>query len=88
MGKHPISFDDWVQKVFVEQDKFYYGVRPLLFLPQVDWLKNDEGIIDMDRIIRFEQLNEEFPEVAKIIGIDGPLPHLNAANTIMIRRNK
>ena len=34
-----------------------------MFLPQVEWLKNYEGNIDMDKIIRFENLNEGINEV-------------------------
>ncbi|OEI80502.1 hypothetical protein AST99_08915 [Formosa algae] len=78
MGDNPIDFKDWVKKVFVEKDKFYYHVRPLLFAPQVDWLKNNQGEIDLDKVIRFENLNEEYREVAQIIGIDPELPHLNS----------
>ncbi|PNW28881.1 hypothetical protein [Formosa algae] len=32
----------------------------------------------MDKVIRFENLNEEYREVAQIIGIDPELPHLNS----------
>jgi len=78
MKENPISFKDWVIKVFKENDDFYYKCRPLLFAPQVFWLKNYDGIIDVDNIIRFENLNEEFSEVAKHIGIDSDLPHLNS----------
>ncbi|QDO93960.1 sulfotransferase family protein [Formosa sediminum] len=78
MADHPIAFKDWVQKVFVEQDKFYYHVRPLLFAPQVEWLKNNQNKIDLNKIIRFENLNEEYREVANIIGIHPDLPHLNS----------
>ncbi|WP_159021319.1 sulfotransferase family 2 domain-containing protein [Formosa sp. L2A11] len=78
MKDTPISFKDWVTKVFVEQDAFYYGKRPLLFAPQVFWLKNNKEDIDLDRILHFENLNEEFKAVANTIGINPDLPHLNS----------
>lgn len=78
LGDKPLTFNEWVNKVFVEKDKFYYGVRPLLYAPQVEWLKNRNGKIDMNKILRFENLNEGFKEVANIIGIESNLPHLNS----------
>ncbi|MFC4720906.1 sulfotransferase family 2 domain-containing protein [Geojedonia litorea] len=78
MTKQPISFKDWVIKVFVEEDSYYYGKRPLLYQPQVEWLKNKEGEIDINQIIRFENLNVEFEKVANTIGIASSLPHLNS----------
>jgi hypothetical protein len=78
LGDRPLSFKDWVIKVFVEKDKFYYGGRPLLYIPQVEWLKDRNDKIDIDRVLRFENLNEEFKEVAEIVGISPNLPHLNS----------
>ncbi|MBP1839620.1 sulfotransferase family 2 domain-containing protein [Formosa algae] len=78
MKDNPISFKDWVTKVFVEQDESYYGIRPLLFAPQVFWLKNNNEDIDLDKILHFENLNEEFKAVANTIGINPDLPHLNS----------
>jgi len=46
-------------------------------MPQLDWLKNDEDIIDMDNIIRFENLQEDFKIVAQELGINSVLPHIN-----------
>jgi len=78
MKEKPITFKNWVIKVFKENDEYYYNCRPLIFAPQVDWLKNNEGIIDIDKILQFENLSEEFSEVAEHIGIDSDLPHLNS----------
>ena len=48
-----------------------------MFLPQVEWLKNYEGNIDMDKIIRFENLSEGINEVFEVLSIDNKLLHLN-----------
>jgi len=78
MKENPISFKNWVIKVFRENDKYYYGTRPLIFAPQTYWLRDHTDEINLDYIIRFENLYEEFKEVAEIIGVDPELPHLNA----------
>ena len=48
-----------------------------MFFPQVEWLKNNEGKIDIDKIIRFENLNEGINEVFKTLEIEHILQHLN-----------
>ena len=47
-----------------------------MFFPQVEWLKNNEGKIDIDKIIRFENLNEGINEVFKTLEIEHKLQHL------------
>jgi len=78
MQENPLSFNEWVKKVFEENDPFYFGKRPQMYIPQVDWLKDNNGEIHIDKIIRFESLNKEFKEVADYLGIDNNLPHLNS----------
>ena len=77
MRTNPISFKDWVACTYGENKDPYYYYRPKTFVPQVDWLKNDEGIIDLDKIIRFENLQEDFNLVANELGISDELPHIN-----------
>ncbi len=77
MATNPISFKDWVACTYGEPKDKYYYYRAKNFMPQLDWLKNDEDIIDMDNIIRFENLQEDFKIVAKELGINSVLPHIN-----------
>lgn len=77
MSARPISFKDWVACTYGEPKDPYYYYRPKPFMPQVDWLKDDQGVIDMDRIVRFENLQEGFTEVARELGIPSELPHIN-----------
>jgi chondroitin 4-sulfotransferase 11 len=77
MAKKSIEFKDWVACTYGEpKDPFYYG-RAQMFFPQVEWLKNFQGKIDVDKIIRFENLNEGINEVFNTLAIDSDLPHLN-----------
>ncbi len=48
-----------------------------MFQPQVEWLKDHEGNIVVDHILKMEHLSEDFKEVAMKIGIKKKLPHLN-----------
>lgn len=85
MKVNPIPFNDWVKKVFQENDPFYFGKRPQMYIPQVEWLKNHDGKIDVDRIIRFENLDKEFKDVADYIGVNNKLPHLNSTEQVNYR---
>lgn len=74
-----ISFSEWVKKTYgPDKDSFYYN-NPKAFQPQVEWLKNDEGKIDIDFIGKFETINEDFDQIKKAIGLEAELPHLNAS---------
>ena len=75
-----ISFSEWVKKTYgPEKDPFYYN-NQRAFQAQVEWLKNDEGEIDIDYIGKFESINEDFDRIKHAIGIDAELPHLNATS--------
>ncbi len=77
MAVTKISFKDWVGCTFGEpKDEFYYA-RPQMFFPQVEWLSNFQNKIDMNRIIRFENLAEGVNEVFETLSINAKLPHLN-----------
>jgi len=79
LASHEISFLDWVRKTYgPDKDPFYYN-NPKAFQPQVEWLKDDEGVISIDFIGKFESINEDFSQIRNAIGIDAELPHLNAS---------
>lgn len=85
MAKKKIAFKDWVACTYGEpKDPFYYG-RPQMFYPQVEWLKDYDGNIDVDKIIRFENLDKGINEVFKTLSIDTKIPHLNETNKINYR---
>ena len=74
-----ISFAEWVKKTYgPEKDLFYYD-NLRAFQPQVEWLKNDEGKIDIDFIGKFETINEDYDQIRNAIGLETDLPHLNAS---------
>jgi len=73
-----ISFKDWVIKTYGPvKDTFYYN-NPKAFQPQLEWLKDDEGMVTVDFVGKFESINKDFNQIKAIIGLDTELPHLNA----------
>jgi len=74
-----ISFAEWVKKTYgPDKDPFYYN-NPKAFQAQVEWLKNDDGKIDIDFIGKFETINKDFEQIKTRIGLEAELPHLNAS---------
>lgn len=79
LASNEISFIEWVRKTYgPDKDPFYYN-NPKAFQPQVEWLKDDDGVITIDFIGKFETINEDFGQIRSAIGIDAELPHLNAS---------
>lgn len=48
--------------------------------PQLAWIENRSGEIDLDFIGRFENLKQDMVTVTKQLNIEGELPHLIAGN--------
>ncbi len=76
LSERNINFKQWLKKCFIEKDINYYD-NPKLFLPQVEWLKDYENIIKIDKILRFEKLNSDFKSLALSMNLDKELPVLN-----------
>jgi hypothetical protein len=85
LGTNTIPFSEWVEKTYGKnKDSFYYD-KPKMFQPQVEWLKNQQDKIDINEIMKFEDLNSEFKRVAEILGLRISLPHLNETNRVNYR---
>jgi hypothetical protein len=69
------NFDDFARNWLTPDNVMRYA----LFTPQVEFLKNRFGQIDMDFIGRFETLADDFATVAKRLGVDATLPHINSS---------
>ena len=77
LTQNPISFKDWVKQTFGKEKNPIYYNSPRMFEPQCDWLKDRNGVIRVNNILRFESLNEDFSSIAKSLGITAQLPHVN-----------
>lgn len=77
MGENPVPFKQWIAATYGGgMDPVLYD-QPKMFQPQVDWLRNRQGEVDVEYVGRFETMAESFAQIASRIGVDGTLPHLN-----------
>lgn len=77
MSDVPIPFADWVAATYGPDKRLPYYDNPVMFQPQVDWLSDLEGKVDMNLIGRFEDLPAAYRQIAKRLGLRTTLPHLN-----------
>ena len=76
LGENSMDFNEWVRLSYEENDPYYYD-QPLMFMPQIQWLTDNEGKIVANHIGRFENLQLDFDEVCTKIGVKPPpLPHV------------
>ena len=78
LGDAPIGFRDWALRVYGERDPRYHD-QPKMFMPQVDWIADEDGALMVDRVCRFERLHEDLVEVGREIGRPLVIPHLKAS---------
>ena len=71
----PIDFVTWVKLAYGQNDPRYYD-QPKMFMPQMDWICDENGEVLIDFIGRFERLSEDFSMVCRQLGVSVELPHL------------
>ena len=71
------SFDDFVCRWMSAENINRYA----LFTPQVTFLKDVFGHINMDYVGRFENLEQDFTAIAEKLDIRAGLPHLNQSRS-------
>lgn len=84
-----LEFDAFVKKIYNDGQNFYlnYGIN---FMPQFKFI-SIKNIILVDKVIKFENLNDEWREVAEIINkkVDFKIYNkLNALNVNSLKINK
>lgn len=77
LGTDTVPFDEWVRRTLQELDPRFYD-DPVWYLPQVDWLKEEDGVIRMDYIAKLENLAADFKVICNDLGIRARLRHENA----------
>jgi len=75
-----MTFTEWVHLTHGHDRNPFYHDNVKSFQAQVEWLKDEEGIIAIDFIAKFESLNTDFDQIRKAIGIGASLPHLNESH--------
>jgi len=74
MRSKPVNFSSWVALAYGQRDPVYYD-KAKMFMPQVDWISDEEGRMLVEFVGRFERLAEDFQTVCRRIGIEAELPH-------------
>lgn len=85
LGTAPIPFREWVRLAYGERDPRYYD-QPKMFMPQLDWITDEQGEIIVDLVGRYETLAEDFARVCAAIGRQAALPHLKKSGNRDHRR--
>lgn len=79
LGENPIDFNEWVLRTYGEQDPYYYD-KPKMFMPQYDWVIDESNTILVDRILHFENLDDEFRGIQQLLNKRAVLPHVKKSN--------
>ncbi|MGH7443781.1 MAG: sulfotransferase family 2 domain-containing protein [Longimicrobiales bacterium] len=70
-----VDFNAWVGLAYGEQDPRYYD-NPRMFMPQTQWIEDNDGALMVDYVGRFETLEADFQTVCQHLGRKAELPHL------------
>jgi len=71
-----ISFREWVKRTYGHDKDYFYYDKPKMFMPQVEWLKDNKDQLNVDFVGRFERIQTDFNIVCSMLGIYKDLPHL------------
>jgi len=79
-----LDFTQWIKLKYgskiIGKIKHPKRSMPELFLPQINWITDENGKIIVDFIGRFENIEKDFLKVCEIIGKEKELPHLRKSN--------
>ena len=71
-----LSFEKWLTYCFHDQNTDYIWWEPF-FATQKKWLVNEKGILEIDHLARFEDMEEEIDFLSNYFGVTGKLQKLN-----------
>ena len=74
MGENTLPFDEWLQRCYVDRDPEYYD-EPRMFMPQRQWLVDENGVLLVEFIGRFENLQEDFRHICERLSVEAELGH-------------
>ncbi len=78
LATKPVEFRDWVRLAYAKNDPMYYD-NPKMFMPQFDWIADQDGQILVDYVCRLEDIDEDFRAVCCRIGKTVRLPHVKTS---------
>ena len=80
LGSGTVGFAEWVREAYGRRDPRFYD-KPMMFMPQLEWIVDAGGVILVNYVARFENLQADFAEICARIGRSPhALPHLKRSN--------
>jgi hypothetical protein len=71
---------------YLEEGRLQHGAPRSQWLPQVEWLKNEGGYIEIPKFLgRVESLREDFVRLMKLLDYNKKLTHSNRSKTVNYR---
>jgi len=86
LGERPIPFSEWVRLAYLEKAAPYYD-QPKMFMPQIDWVADEQDRVLVEFVGRFESLERDFAALCARIGSSATLPHLKKSQSGDYRRH-
>lgn len=75
-----IDFKTWVDLTYRQKNTQFYD-KPKMFMPQFNWISNEEGELLVDYVAHFEDLENDLQQICKKIGRPSiSLPHEKKSN--------
>ena len=67
LGERYLAFGDWVRAAYRDRDPLYCDA-PAMFNSQRDWIVDEDDEVVVDRILRFENLEDDFASLMRSSG--------------------
>jgi hypothetical protein len=77
-----IGINKWVELTFSENYTVKYRDKKRMFLTQLEWLKDKNGVIRVDEILRFDKLKYDFDRFCEKYSLNMKLDHNNKSDFI------
>jgi len=77
-----IDLNKWVELTFSENYNGKYRDKKRMFLTQLKWLKDENGVLLVDEILRFDNLTSDFNEFCLKYSLNAKLPHSNRSDFV------
>lgn len=74
LAERDLPFRDWLRRCYVDRDPAYYD-QPRMFMPQRQWLVDENDNMLVEFIGRFETLQQDFDRICERLALDARLGH-------------
>jgi chondroitin 4-sulfotransferase 11 len=80
LWEKPVDFSEWTKLSYGQQNPLYYD-KPKMFMPQSDWITDENGTILVNFIGKFENLQGDFDKICERLKRKKTiLPHIKSSS--------